>query len=163
MPPFEYWFRGVADERGYYYRGTGLLAHLRPDFVEHELILAGRKAHTVMETRGEAFDAVGCIGFYGYYAGPGIYVIDVMALSDPFLARLPIKTPRDPRSWRIGHFERELPPGYRETISGGRNVIVDPALARLYDDLRLITTGPLFTRERWGAIWRLNLGWGGGL
>ncbi len=162
MPPIEYWFRGVADERGYYYRGTGLLARLRPDFVEHEYILAGRKARAIMEARGEAFDAVECIGFYGYYAGPGIYVIDVMTLSDPFLARLPIKTPRDPRSWRIGHFERELPPGYRETISGRRNVIVDPALARLYDDLRLITTGPLFTRERWGAIWRLNLGRGAG-
>ncbi len=162
MPPFETWFRGVADERGYYYPGTGLLARLRPDFVEHEYIVAGRQARTIMETQGEAFHAVECIGFYGYYAGPRIHIIDIMALSDPFLARLPIKAPADPRSWRIGHFERELPAGYRETIAGGRNVIADPELARLYDDVRLVTTGPLFSRARWGAIVRLNLGRGGG-
>jgi arabinofuranosyltransferase len=162
MPPFETWFRGVADERGYYYPGTGLLARLRPGFVEHEYITAGRQARAIMEKQGEAFQAVECIGFYGYYAGPRIHVIDVMALADPFLARLPVRTPGDPRSWRIGHFERALPPGYRETIAGGRNVIADPALARLYDDVRLVTTGPLSGRERWGAIVRLNLGRDGG-
>lgn len=162
-PSFEPWFHGVADERAYYYAGTGLLARLQPGFVEHEYIVSGRQARAILEQQGEAFQAVECIGFYGYYAGPRIHVIDVMALSDPFLARLPITAPGDPRSWRSGHFERELPPGYSETIAGGRNVIVDPALARLYDDIRLVTAGPLFSRERWGAIWRLNLGLGGGV
>lgn len=158
MPPFEYWYRGVADERGYYYPGTGLLARLRPDFQEHEYIQSGRKARAIMTERGEAFQAVECIGFYGYYAGPRMHVIDVLALGDPFLARLPVPTPEDPRSWRIGHYGRTLPEGYRETIAGGRNVIADPKLARLYDDVRLAVTGPLFTRERWAAIWRLNVG-----
>lgn len=156
MPPYETWFRGIADERGYYYAGTGLLPRLRPGFQEHEYIQAGRKARAIMEQQGEAFQAVECIGFFGYYAGPRLYVIDVMALSDPFLARLPVSRPADPRSWRIGHFTRELPPGYRETISTGVNRLEDPRLARLHDDLRLVTAGPLLAPERWGAIWRLN-------
>lgn len=156
MPPYETWFRGIADERGYYYAGTGLLPRLRPGFQEHEYIQAGRKARAIMEQQGEAFQAVECIGFFGYYAGPRLYVIDVMALSDPFLARLPVSRPADPRSWRIGHFTRELPPGYRETISTGVNRIEDPRLARLHDDLRLVTAGPLLSAERWAAIWRLN-------
>ena len=160
MPPFEYWFRGIADERGYYYEGTGLVPRLRPGFVEHEYIRIGREAHALMQTRGQAFQAVECIGFFGYYAGPRLYVIDVMALSDPFLARLPISKPKDQKSWRIGHFTRDLPPGYRETIGGGRNVIQDPKLAKLYDDLRLITAGPLWSADRWRAIWRLNSGRG---
>lgn len=162
MPREEYWIRGIADERGYYYAGTGLVPRLRPGFVEHEYIRIGREAHTLMQSRGKAYQAVECIGFFGYYAGPRLYVIDVMALADPFLARLPVSKPADPRSWRIGHFTRDLPPGYRETISAGRNVIQDPRLAKLYDDLRLVTAGPLWSAERWRAIWRLNLRRGSG-
>lgn len=158
IPGYEYWFRGVADERGYYYQGTGLLARLRPGFKEHEYIEKGRAARAIMEQKGEAFEAVECIGFFGYYAGPRMHLIDVLALGDPFLARLPVTSPRDPRSWRIGHFERTLPDGYRETIANGRNVIRDRRMARLYDDIHLVTTGKLLTRERWAAIWRLNAG-----
>lgn len=157
LPAAGPWFHGVADERAYYYANTGLLARLRPGFTEHEHVVAGRRARAVAEQRGEAFQVFESIGFYGYHAGPRLHLIDVLALGDPFLARLPVATPADPGSWRIGHFERALPAGYRETVASGRNEIADPALARLYDDLRLVTAGPLFTRARWGAIWRLNV------
>lgn len=162
VPVYEYWFRGIADERGYYYAGTGLLARFRPGFTEHEFVVKGRLARELMLTKGDAFHTVACIGFYGYYAGPRMHLIDVMALSDPFLARLPARDAHDPRAWRIGHFERDLPAGYSETIAADRNLIKDPALARLYDDLRLVTRGPLFSGERWRAIWRLNSGWPAG-
>lgn len=152
------WFHGVADERAYYFPNTGLVPRLRPGFVEHEHVLAGRQARAITEQKGAAFQVFDSIGFYGYYAGPRLHIIDALALSDPFLARLPVPTPRDPRSWRIGHFKRALPEGYRETIADGRNVIADPALARMYEDVRLVTTGGLFDGRRWGAIWRLNVG-----
>lgn len=157
MPRQEPWFHGIADERTYYYAHTGLLARLRPGFQEHEHVVAGRQARAITEQRGNAYHAFASIGFYGYHAGPRVHVIDVLALADPFLARLPMATPRDPGGWRIGHFERALPDGYRETIAGGRNVIADPQLARLYDDVRLATTGPLLAAERWRAIWKLNV------
>jgi arabinofuranosyltransferase len=156
VPPFEYWFRGVADERGYYCENTGLLPRLRPGFVEQEYVIKGRQAREIMDRQGTAFQAAECIGFYGYYAGPKLHVIDVMALADPFLARLPMRSPDKVKSWRIGHLERDLPAGYSESVAAGRNLIQDPALARLYDDVRLVTTGPLFSAERWRAIVRLN-------
>jgi arabinofuranosyltransferase len=158
LPTAGPWFHGVADERAYYGANTGLVARLRPGFREHEHVTAGRQARAVSERQGEAFQVFESIGFYGYHAGPRLHLIDVLGLGDPLLARLPVASPADPGGWRIGHFKRELPTGYRETVAGGRNVIADPAVARLYDDLRLVTTGPLFSRARWGAIWRLNVG-----
>lgn len=157
VPRFEYWFHGVADERGYYYPNTGLLPRFRPGFVEQEYVVKGRQARQIMERQGEAFQAVECIGFYGYYAGPRLHVIDVLALADPFLARLPLRERAGPEDWRIGHFERDLPAGYRESIASGANQIQDPRLARLYDDLQLAIKGPLFSADRWRAIIRLNL------
>lgn len=157
IPKYEYWFHGVADERGYYYPNTGVVPRFRAGFEEQEYVVKGRQARQIMQQQGEAFQEAECIGFYGYYAGPRLHVIDVMALADPFLARLPMRRRANPQDWRIGHFERDLPAGYRESVASGTNVISDPELARLYDDVRLATKGPLFSGERWRAILRLNL------
>jgi arabinofuranosyltransferase len=156
----EPWFHGVADERAFYGPNTGVFARLAPGFTEHRFVVAGRTARRTVEQRGGATDVAGSIGFYGYYAGPRLRIIDVMSLSDPFLARLPMARPAGPDAWRIGHFKRDLPAGYTETVSSTINRIEDPRLAKLYDDVRLVTTGPLFSRERWRAIIRLNLGSG---
>jgi hypothetical protein len=51
-----------------------------------------------------------------------------------------------------------IPPGYLKTVKSDSNQLQDPALAALYDDLKLATRGPLFSKERWRAIWRLNRG-----
>ena len=37
-------------------------------------------------------------------------------------------------------------------------MIEDPDLAEFYDALQTVTTGPLFTVERWRAIWAMNTG-----
>ena len=92
------------------------------------------------------------IGMTGYYAGPDVHIVDFFALADPLLAR----RPADPNS-RIGHFRRRIPDGYMQSIRQRRNGIENPQLARYYDDLVLITQGPLWTWERWRAIIRLNL------
>ena len=92
------------------------------------------------------------LGLYGYYAGPGVHILDVVALTDPLLARLPARSGR----WRIGHFERAIPPGYARSLDEGQNRITDPALADYYEDLRRVARGPLFSVPRWRAIGRLN-------
>jgi len=51
-----------------------------------------------------------------------------------------------------------LPAGYLETLRSGENRLEDPDLARLWDDLALVTRGPLWTAERWRAILRLHSG-----
>jgi len=38
----------------------------------------------------------------------------------------------------------------------GENHLKDPCIRALYDDLDLITRGPLWSKERLAAIWRLN-------
>ena len=60
----------------------------------------------------------GAIGMRGYMAGPDRIIIDINALSDPLLARLPL---RDLRRWRIGHFVREIPAGVPRARGGHRH------------------------------------------
>ncbi|MEO1368086.1 MAG: hypothetical protein AAFX50_13010, partial [Acidobacteriota bacterium] len=92
------------------------------------------------------------VGWDGFHAGVGTTIIDVYALADPLLARLPARD-----SWRIGHFAREIPPGYPESIATGENRIRNPEIAGLYDRVRLVTEGPLWSGPRWASIVYLNL------
>ncbi len=95
------------------------------------------------------------MGYCGFAAGPGKYIIDTLGLTDPLLARLP----REPGSvWNPGHVLRAIPDGYVESVRTGENRLTDPALREVYDGLRLITRGPIFTAARLRAIWRLNTG-----
>src|SRR5205814_87522 len=91
------------------------------------------------------------VGVYGYYAGPAIHVVDVMALCDPFLARLPALTTK----WRIGHFERDVSEEYLKTLREGTNALTDPRQHRLYDDVREMTQGPIWRLHRFETIARL--------
>ena len=139
---------GIADERAWYYIFTGLLRGNRK--VGHVVL---RDAENARKAGEKVVVSRNTIGMFGYYAGPDIHIVDLFALADPLLARLPMKP--NPK-WRIGHFEREVPAGYVESLKTGRNEIADPRLHDLYDQVVLVTRGPLFTRQRWAAIWRLN-------
>jgi arabinofuranosyltransferase len=157
MPPD---FHGIVDERGYYHRWTGLVSRLRADHVEYEWVTEGRRAGAAASARGGGFQAVESAGMYGFHCGPDMYLVDRFALADAFLARLPANRTWFRGGWRIGHFYRDLPEGYYESVGADRNLLRDPALRVLYDDVQKVTTGPLFDGERWGAIWRLNTGGG---
>jgi hypothetical protein len=106
-----------------------------------------------LRARGEKLFMTDAAGFIGYAAGPDVHFVDKYGLGDALMARLPAEVP-----WRIGHFARRVPDGYEDTIIHGRNVIGDPGVGAYYERLRLITEGPLFTRERWRTILRMNLG-----
>lgn len=139
---------GIADERAAYYQTTGLLnSKLRYEMPDDKWAAAGRLARI----QGQQVVIRGGIGFFGVFAGPEVHIVDRYALADPLLARLPATTP-----WRIGHFEREIPEGYLETLSTGQNRITDKDIAELYDKLSVITKGKLFDRNRLIAIWKFN-------
>lgn len=143
---------GVADERAFYYPWTGLLnAKLQMARPFHPWAYVGESAHR----SGRAVVGHGNIGFLGYFAGPSVYIVDPDALTDALLARLPL-VPSTP--WRIGHFERSMPDGYLETLVSGENKIADPGVARFYDHLRLVISGPLWSRERLLGVVRLVTG-----
>jgi arabinofuranosyltransferase len=95
------------------------------------------------------------VGMMGYAAGPLVHIIDLMALTEPLLARIPY---RASGGFRIGHFQRDAPLGYEESVRTGRNQIADRCLHAYYDQLSRVIYGPLFTAARWRAIVELNLG-----
>ena len=101
---------------------------------------------------------LGGTGFTGFFAGPEVHIVDMWALTDPLLARLPFEELNKGRGWRPGHFHRPMPEGYLETLRSGRNVIADPDLAAYYDKLALITRGDLLAPGRLEAIWQINTG-----
>ncbi len=148
------WVRGrsITDERANYYANTGLLPSLADPgaYPTHDWARHGREA------REARLDVViqGSVGFFGFFAGPDVHVVDLLGLGDPLLARLPVADP----NWQIGHFGRRPPEGYLETLKAGPVQIVDPDLALYYRTLMEITQGPLWDHARWREIW--HMGWG---
>lgn len=144
-------WHGITDERAVYAPATGLWRGPWPGpLPDHEFTREGRR---VREAGGRVVYQKG-VGMFAMAAGPEVHVVDGHGLADPLLARLPIATGR----WRIGHFVRAAPVGYLETLASGQNLIEDPDLARYYDRLRLVVSGPLGSSERWRALLELNLG-----
>ncbi len=81
-------------------------------------------------------------------------IIDDLAITEPLLARLyPVP------DCRIGHFQREIPDGYIETIVKGENFIYEKNLALYYDKLKVIISGEnIFSKERLKEIFKMNIG-----
>jgi arabinofuranosyltransferase len=167
--------RNINDERGLYYQNVGLLRRLSFDreteFPDHWWAVRGRQVRNHQTTSGvtregflvapaerDELDAVTSwlnIGLSGFYAGPRVHIVDVVALADPLLARLPsIAT----SSWAPGHLGRLMPEGYLETHIQGGNLIADQQLAAYYDRICLVVRGDLFDPLRWVEIW--NMHWG---
>ena len=123
------------------------------------------------------------IGIRGYMAGTEKIIVDVMALGDPFLARLPLRNSED---WYSGHFRRILPAGYERLLeamwryekrlearglleSSGRlerleslnrlYPIAPPALNDFYRRLAIVTQAEdLWSLRRLKTILQFNLG-----
>ena len=142
--------RGITDERAIYYRYTGLMTARRGEpMPNHHRAVQGRR----LRAEGQTFFKHGQLGMLGFYAGPGVHIVDENALTDAFLARLPA-TP----GWRIGHFYRAIPAGYEGSLKKGVNRLSDPELRALFRRLVLVTRGPLLDAERLAAVWDMNLG-----
>jgi len=143
----------ITDERAAYYQILGLLPNIASELANlsgFPWVQLGQQARQ----RGSWFYVFPTIGMIGYYAGPGVYIVDNYALGDAFLARLRA----DLQNWRIGHIWRRTPDGYLLSKSTGQNLLRDPELASLYDKMQTIISGPLFSAERFSAIFALNLG-----
>lgn len=145
---------GVGDEQAWYYPYSGLVNwgryHTLPVSTQEWVELG-----TQLKATGEKVYIGKGIGYLGYYAGPKVHIIDMFAIADPLLARLPVRTDK---TFRIGHFKRDIPLGYEETFRDGRDDLKNAALIKYYDQLRLVIRGPLWSSERWLAIWKINTG-----
>lgn len=149
---------GIEDEQLCYYQSTGLLAIRENSAPPYPLIFERRdlkKMGHVLRYKAPTTEIGYAIGILGYYAGPRVHIIDIYALADPLLARLPMKETTD---WRIGHLTRVVPEGYKQTLETGENVLRDYTLWKFYDKLSLVTRGRLFDPERLKTIVYLNFG-----
>jgi arabinofuranosyltransferase len=152
---------GICDERGYYFGMSGLLNVLgnRAPFSRDRFYRRALKERRIaqerrLQNRRHVVLSPNA-GIFGFKAGPLVHIFDSYALTDPLFARLPsYKSPK----WRIGHFRRLAPKGYRETLKGGINVIEDKKLAAFYDKLRFIIEGDLFSARRLLTVLKMNLG-----
>jgi arabinofuranosyltransferase len=142
--------RGVADERAAYAENSSIMRVRRDVAIPDD----GRKADGQAATPGR-IPVLGRIGVSGFFAPPNGIIVDGDGLADALVARLPIV---DTKRWRIGHFWRHIPDGYIDSIKQGRNLITDPATALLYDRMKLVVSGPIWSWARWKEIARFNFG-----
>jgi len=149
---------GITNDRVYFYPYTGLLNNL-PMVEAPDHCYYCRLGLKVNEDGRTPFQ-YGANGLFGFYAGSEIYIIDVLALGNPLLSKLPLTydNNQSPLGWRIGHFLRAVPQGYFETLASGENMIEDKCLAKYYDKLSIITRGNLFDANRFQEIWKMNTG-----
>lgn len=143
---------GIVDEKGMAWERTALLRIQKASpflQIDQEMKTWGPW------TRMGPVETQVAVGFRGYKAGPAVFMVDRLALTDPLLARLPaIRVPY----WRIGHFFRRYPEGYLESLRSDSNQVRDPNMAEYYDRLNTVTRGPLFSLKRWKEIFRFNFG-----
>lgn len=136
---------GINDERSLYYKWYNLsnLIIGFPDFKLPDKWVVGKEIS--LEVMCNAYD--------GVRKGPSLHLLDPCGLSDPLLARLPALKKRE---WRIGHFFREIPEGYIESIKSRVNRIYDQDTQNFYSAIKLVTQGPLLTWDRLKTIFLLN-------
>lgn len=148
----------LSDERARFYPTTGLLRPVRTQReVEHPWALQGMQWRPWFEKARRRPVLLGPVGMIAFYAGPNAHVVDLFALCDPLLARMPM---RDSSKLVIGHYRREIPDGYLDTLFGRDNRLMDPDLARYWDRLSLVIAGELWSLDRLKAIWDLHCGRG---
>ncbi|EMO90429.1 putative membrane protein [Leptospira noguchii str. 2001034031] len=85
------------------------------------------------------------VGLAGFYGGPQIHWVDLLGITDPFLARLPGKG-------FPGHYVRLLPQGYKEYIEEISVSLPNKELDRFYYEVRLLSEEEIWTKQRWKVI-----------
>jgi arabinofuranosyltransferase len=144
---------GIVDERECYVQHTGLAQNIRTKkWKTHGYLNDFRKA---VERDRDGVVVFDLVGMATWGSSERVHILERYALSDPLLARLKF---RSGEGWRPGHLFRHAPMGYEESLVTGTNKVVDPCVRALHDDLKLITAGPIFSAERFGAILRRNFG-----
>lgn len=149
-------YNGISDQRLYYFgnQHEGQFNSLAENGFRDASLGSNFAGNKWYFTKFRTVVITAALGKPGYVKGPNVYMVDRFALSDPLLARLPVRN----QDWQIGHFWRDMPAGYAETLETGQNKIVDPDLSLYYSKLEIVTTGPLRDLNRIVEIWKFNTG-----
>lgn len=149
---------GIADERLFYFGDLGLMNEFRHkevfEFPQPDSNNGVSESCTTADRRHSIEVRVcGACGRRAFLAGPKVHYIDDNALGDPLLSRLECVGAL-PWKWRIGHFNRVIPSGYKDSIVLNKNMIQDSpqGIRAFYEDVRTMTRGDLLDRERMKVI-----------
>lgn len=166
VPHAQYW--NFIDGKFFVYKEGGALLNWRPGrrLPDHNWYHLGERMRNSPDrvfvgVAEPIFNGVSfgeATGYAGFAAGPEKFIIDVVALNDPLLARLPANVPTTYDGWKSGHFHRTVPKGYVDSVAYDGNMIEDPEVRQLYDSIRTITRGRIWSIERFIEIARINLG-----
>ena len=151
----ETWEDGIVNERIFYAETTGLFrdGKLHSDH-EHPWAEEGKKLNQRCKKSGVCHYVVHNIGFTGYAAGPAVYLVDHYGLGSALLARL---SPEVDEEWRIGHFYRAVPNGYLPYLrTGDLDLIENPEIQRMVQQLDLLTSQPIFSAERFQLMLKFD-------
>lgn len=149
---------GIADERGFYFPASSMLlsqpGHPYGNDGQHPF---SRWMKLGARTRAEGRKTIvhGAVGVLGYTAGPSVYVIDMMGLGDPLLARLPAVQTKE---FRIGHYRRKIPGNYFDLQNGEADRLLSAGLDEYYRNLKAIISGPIFSLARLKSLAAVNAG-----
>ena len=142
---------GTVDERAMYF---GIRSLVRADRQTFQNPAWPSAADAPPDIR--VVETCGLMGEAGLEYGPHTYLLDECGLADPLLARLPAEFNHN---WRVGHYRRRIPAGYRESVDTNSNQLRDAGLRRYYDQLSVLTRSErLFSTRRLNVIWRMNVG-----
>jgi len=144
-------YGGVVDERGYYWPAMGWWSTARGAHPRHPWARKGARLRA--EGRQRVLKATA--GMIAYYGGPDLHLVDPLGLTDPLIARLPARFDPSPR---VGHHRRRVPAGYLQAAGDPQGALADPALTAFHRSLARITQGPLWSTDRWRAIYALHTG-----
>jgi len=151
----------VIDTRQSFWRISDLET-LRSQGVPHHVVYR-RNADAIIADQARAATAtdaprvyVTCgLGITGYHVPRSVHIVDPLALSDRFLAGLPVV---QHRPMVIGHFERPVPRAYLQALTHPGQAFAQPLLAAYFRDVQTVTQGELWSWPRLQAIWRLSSG-----
>jgi arabinofuranosyltransferase len=143
---------GIDDEKGYRFNDTGLLRQNR----HTPLGNAGGWIADARNAKAEHAEVkvYKNIGFFGFYAGPDVHVIDPYGIGDALMGHIPYY---ENGRWDPGHFWRGVPDGYPEAAIG-RGTIADARIAAYFEKLKVVTRGPVFDPSRLKLVVRFALG-----
>ncbi len=153
QPDLNGWQHGIFNERFFYAATSALLKNIQSP----ELFKTDEFYQLGVELRHSNTPAVisGSLGFLGFAAGPQVHIVDMHALADPFLARLPVDSSLP---WRPGHLPRKVPENYLSAVFDWQTLI-DPEERNLLRAIQLVSRAELFSSERWREILRLQTGY----
>ncbi len=138
---------GLVDARARDFPAAGLLNWKRGRVMPNSSLAAHRPRRVI----GGTASPVPELGFAGFYQGERMQLRDPYGHTDALLARLPAVYSTETH---IGRWERAVSLAFPEEAGTAE----DARLDLLRQDLSLVSEGPLWSAQRFLAIWRLNTG-----